>query len=280
MTALCNRNESMVTRIRVRQANSLGQRLRRRWRAWRGAGMVKSHAVHIVRIEGLDFKRVTFGDSATAAKVARGLEHLGRSGCFPQLLMHHASQVWVDFVAGRAPRPGDPADRPALIDFFVRLYRQPDATCSSQVSAQQERLQRDLAFLVRVDVLDAGRAGLLAGLGERLCPDRVWVGYDYVDPLAKNFILSGTTAVAIDVEALLGPVVLGAGLAKARLRWPFDPTREVLTRLADDFGRDLRPQAEWAELCFLAEYCKQKVLQGKPGYLRLDAFDRMLEGHV
>lgn len=280
MKAVYNGNESMAARIRIRQANSLAQRLRRRWRAWRGAAMVKSHTVHIVRVAGVDFKRVTFGDAATAASVAAGLEDLRDSDCFPRLLMHHVNQVWVDFVVGRPPRSSQSSDQASLIDFFVRLYSQPGAVCSAETSTQQARLRRDLSFLVQVGLLDGQRFDRIERLAVDVCPDRVWTGYDYVDPLSKNFILSGEKAVAIDVEALAGPVVLGTGLAKARLRWPRDPTREVLARLAEESGRDLRPQAAWAELCFLAEYFKQKVLQGKPGYLRLDAFDRLLERHA
>ncbi len=266
----------MVARIRVRHALPFWQRLRRHWRAWRGAGLGKTHEVHFVWIGKTRLKRVRFADAQTAREIAHGLEQLAGDGCFPTLLMAQGRQLWVDFVPGQAPRLNDPADRDRLVAFFVRLYARAPAT-ASKPDALSARLALDLDFLTRCGVLATERANRLLALERTLRPDRVWAGADYTDPVGKNFVIRDDVAVGIDIEALSSNSPLGTGLAKAWLRWPFDPAPEVFGRLPAD-GPDLGQQWAWVRLCFLGDYFKQKVLQGKPGYIRLEAFDRLLAG--
>jgi hypothetical protein len=265
----------MAGKIRVRHALPLWQRLRRCWRGWRGAGLAKTHVVHFVDIGEARFKRVLFADSETARAVAEGLEHLADSECFPGLLMHQERQLWVGYLPGRSPALNDPADQERLIDFFVRLYASIPPTVADPAPFSA-RLVRNLDFLSRTTVLTHARADQLRDLERRLRPDRVQVGYDYIDPLGKNFVVHGDRVVAIDIEALVPEMPLGTGLAKAKLRWPFDPSAQVLSRLAAAGGPELAGQLVWTELCFLCDYFKQKLLQGKPGYIRLEALDRLL----
>lgn len=269
----------MAGKIRVRHALPLWQRLRRYWRSWRGAGLTKTHAVHFVDIGEARFKRVQFADGGTARAVAEGLERLADSECVPGLLMHQERQLWVDYLPGRPPALDDPADQGRLIEFFVRLYTStPPAVADPALFSV--RLARNLDFLSRADVLTPARADQLRELERRLRPDRVQIGYDYIDPLGKNFVVQGDRVVAIDIEALVPETSLGTGLAKAKLRWPFDPSARVLSRLSAAGGPELAGQLVWTELCFLCDYFKHKVLQGKPGYIRLEALDRLLSAQT
>ena len=266
----------MAGKMRVKPALPLWQRLRRRWRAWRSAGLAKSHVVHFVRIGEAQFKRVRFAEAHTAQAIAGALERLADLNCFPELLLRHAEQIWVDYVPGAPPRLNDPADQERLTEFFVRLYGQPGIVASDPAPLTACML-RDLEFLCRAGVLMRDRARELQELEQELRPARVWLGYDYVDPLAKNFIIRDGRAVAIDIEALAAATPLGTGLAKAWLRWPSDPSAEVVRRLLDSGGAELSGQLQWTRLGFVCDYFKQKLLQGKPGYIRVEAFDRLLQ---
>lgn len=263
--------------IRRRPANSFWQRVRRRWRTWRGAMLAKSHHVEIVTLGGVDFKRVQFAESATAGLVAGHLEGLEPTGCVPSLVLHEGREVWVEYVVGRPPDPQILQGREQLIDFFVALYRCPGVHQSVLPERFHSALLRDLVFLGQTGVLTTELQQSCVDLAERVRPQSAWLGLDYIDPLTKNFIVRGGRAIAIDIEALTGPVPLGQGLAKARLRWPFDPVKAVLDRLADKGGVRLHEQMDWVELSFLASYFRQKILQGKPGHIRMNALEQLVE---
>lgn len=265
----------MAAKIRVRHAVPLWQRLRRRWRSWRGAALGKTHVVHFVDIGEARYKRVVFAELETAQAVVAALQALGGTGCVPALARHQDCEVWVDYVPGPPPKPSDPTHQACLIDFFRRLYAV-GGTLIDDPAPFIARLHSDLDFLVEAGVLTRERGARLKELEQRLRPPSVRVGLDYIDPLAKNFVVADEGLVAIDIEALVSDAILGTGLAKARLRWPFDPCPAVCGRLADGGGPDLSVQLPWAELCFLCEYFRQKLLQGKPGHVRLGALDRLL----
>lgn len=261
----------MSVKIRVRHALPLWERLRRRWRSLRGAGLNKTHVVHRVTIGEARLKRVRFADSERAGAAADALERLADSGCVPRLLMHQEAQLWVEYVPGRLANLADPADRERLLECFVRLYCAAPSTAMDP-SRYTARLQRDLEFLNASGVLQPERVDQLQALELRLRPSQVLVGYDYIDPLGKNFVIQGDRAVAIDIEALTADSLLGTGLAKAALRWPFDPSAAVLAGLTAASGPMLQNQLSWVRLCFLGDYFKQKLLQGKPGHIQVAAF--------
>ncbi|MGY6555700.1 MAG: hypothetical protein ACXIUM_14375 [Wenzhouxiangella sp.] len=238
--------------------------------------MSKTHVVHFVDIGEARYKRVIFAQARTAQTVVSALEALAASQCVPALVRHDDRAIWVDYVPGSPPRPHEPADQSRLVDFFRRLYAA-GARSSVDPAPFTARMGADLDYLVEAGLLMRGRATQLKALEARLRPNRAQVGLDYIDPLAKNFVVVDAGLIAIDIEALVMDALLGSGLAKARLRWPFDPVPQTLKRLEEDGGPDLRPQLAWTELCFLCGYFKQKLQQGKPGYVRLEALDRLLD---
>ena len=241
--------------------------------------MGKTHVVHFVDIGEARYKRVAFAGLETAQTVVSALEALAATQCVPGLVRHAGREVWVDYIPGRAPRLKDACDQARLVDFFSRLYSVGDAAAADPAPFAA-RLDSDLDFLVDAGVLLGERADRLREIEERLRPPSVWVGLDYIDPLPKNFVVADEALVAIDIEALVNDAILGTGLAKARLRWPFDPAAELLKRLVEGPGPDLEHQLPWAELSFLGSYFRQKLLQGKPGHVRMDALNRLASLHT
>ena len=261
--------------IRVRPANSLWQRLRRRWRAWRGAGMLKTHRVHILTIGRQRYKQVSFADTPRAEACAAALRALEPSGCFPALVRHHEHQVWTEFVNGHSPghSPGDaPDERAALVDFFVTLYARPAEGGAPDLPAHR----RELEFLHSAGYLEPARLKAVAERAERLAPANLALGHDYLDPVRKNFILTGAGAVGIDIEALLAGQPLGLGLAKARLRWLGDDHARVLEALRARGHGDVADQFEFVEQLFVVRYFVDKLIQRKPGHIDAGVLERLV----
>ncbi|MEM7055156.1 MAG: hypothetical protein AAF446_11535, partial [Pseudomonadota bacterium] len=111
-------------------------------------------------------------------------------------------------------------------------------------------------------------ADRLLGLAQRIQPDRVLTGWDYVDPVTKNFLLTSQKLVAIDVESLVSATPLGTGLAKAQLHWLDDAKLDSLQhRIHQQSGPDILPQIEYIALCFRVAWAKRKLLQGKRNFI-------------
>ena len=109
-----------------------------------------------------------------------------------------------------------------------------------------------------------------------LAPDQVWVGFDYTDPVLKNFVAAADDGriCAIDVESLEADQLIGFGVAKALLRW-MEPDRDVfLAHLAATRCPNFQPHFDFVELSFLAWYTKLMVLEEKWTRIELSHFDR------
>ena len=128
-----------------------------------------------------------------------------------------------------------------------------------------QELNRDLSFLRKVGVLSEAAASELDPAVERLAPEAVWVGFDYVDPVLKNFVMAADDGriCAIDIESLVDGQLLGTGVAKALLRW-MEPHRAVFLDALDGLGApDFRSYLPFVELSFLASYTKFMFLEKK-----------------
>jgi hypothetical protein len=261
--------------IRNTNAHSWWRRLHVRLRSMMGAA-VKSHVVHITRIGGCRYKRVTFPHASEAARVESNLEQVASVSRFPRLVYRHESSVWVDYVEGRAPDPRNPEHVEEVIALFADLYRNGSQSVELAGTGTHRRLCADLDFLRDVGVLSAQLGASLVDAAEELRPERAWMGFEYLDPLARNFIVAPTGMVAIDIEALHAERLLGIGLAKARLRWLEVDRASLFASLAELGAPDIGPQYDYAALSFLAGYAKQNVFRGRRRKVGAGDFEGLL----
>lgn len=256
----------------ARPANPLWRRLLRQWRRWRGGVMAKTHTVQIVERDGQRFKRVGFESVEEADRVAACLRELVALDRFPRLLAATGSTLEVAYVAGPLARRGRASDHQAVADFFADLYcAQPLRAVSAADTAMAQTLASDLAILAKAGLIDARAAERLDGLANQWQPELVWLGHEYIDPIARNFVIRDGRAMAIDIEALWRDQPLGQGLAKAALRWLEQPVDAVLREVGERAGIELAPQYPWVQLCFTAAYFRQKLAQKKSGHIRIEA---------
>jgi len=262
--------------MRYRNAHSWWRRLHLRLRVMRGAA-VKSHRVDTTHIAGRRYKRVIFKHASEAVRVADNLERVAPLGRFPALVHRHESCLWVNYLEGVTLDPRHAGHGEGLVEFFAALYRFAPYRVKLADTPIHQRLLADLDFLEDVAVLPVSLARRLAETAEDMRPVHAWMGFDYLDPLARNFIVTDTKAVAIDVEALEADRLLGMGLAKARLRWLDVERGRLLQWLAGRGAPDIGPQLDYAALSFLAAYSRQQVFRGKRRRIDPGDVERLLE---
>ena len=263
--------------ILAKSANPWWRRLHHAWLALTGRQRHKSNETWFVEFGGLRIKQVAFPDSAEAGRVETLLRDTDGLNLFPGFVYRLENTVWVRFLPGHKPRPGDATDVTAMARFFIDLYQARPVERRLDDTDLHGRLLANLKMLGEAACLDPGRVSALEALAERIRPERVWTGLDYIDALAKNFIISDGRAVGIDIEAMHDGILLGTGLAKARHRWLNDQADPVIDRLREHGGPDLAPQWPYVRLNFLASYGVQNLMRGKAGRIRADAFDALLD---
>jgi len=272
-----------------KSANPWWRRLHHAGQALLGRQRHKSNETRFVEFGGLRCKQVAFPDSAEARRVESMLREFEESGLFPGFVFRLESTLWVRFVDGRAPRADNPRDVDAAGRFFVGLYRARPVERRLADTDLHPRLIAKLRMLGEAGRLDDARIEALETLAEKLRPESVWTGPDYIDALAKNFIIAehprgdragdDSYSVGIDIEALRDGELLGTGLAKACHRWLGEAADQFVDALAAEGGPDLRPQYAYTRLQFLAGYGVQNLMRGKPGRIRAEAFDKLLDAH-
>lgn len=266
-------------------AHSWPRRLYFGWlQRWRGV-FAKRQSVYFVSMHGKRYKRVVFGDSAQAAEVENALDAFAGSGRFPAVIYRHENELLLDFVKGREFDPSDSADRARLARFLAELWQRAPVETPRAELPFDARLAVDLEFLIQARVVDADRARALSARAESVAPETLQIGFDYVDPVAKNFVIAGEEAgrkqaprlVAIDVESLRADQALGAGLAQASLRWlaPGD-VATLASQVAESGGPDIDAQLEYVRLITTVAWTKRKLLQGKTNFIRAEHFDALL----
>jgi hypothetical protein len=270
---------SSRSRFRVESPHPVGRRLRAALARFLGDRLQKSIRVTLVTIEGVRFKRVEFPDSYAAARIEHNLELFSTSEHFPSLVTRYENEVWVKFVDGDRVTTIDENFTARFADFCAELFAHRARSVPAAESMFPSRLTRDLGFLHAVSVLPDALHREISAVADRLCPPRVWVGFDYRDPVLKNFVLrrgSGTLC-AIDIESLRDEQLIGIGIAKALLRWlhPFRDT--FFDRLTRDRVPDIRSDFPFIELCFLASWTKRNFLERKWRSVDLTLFDRFRE---
>ena len=113
-------------------------------------------------------------------------------------------------------------------------------------------------------VIDHPTYNMLDRVVDPLTPAQVWLGYDYTDPLRRNFIATDDGRLRIiDVESLRGDYLLGSGVAKARLVWMEPYQVQFFGEMKKFSAPDFEAYLPFVELHFLTQRIKISLLHGK-----------------
>lgn len=236
----------------------------------------KRQSVYFVDINGTRFKRVVLGDSYEASQVEQALKLAPAQARFPRLIQRHENELLLFFVEGRKFDTSSTTDRNALAGFFSALYA--SGWRSESSVSLQSALEIDLEFLVAAGLIEPALSEYLLARAAELRPAEIQVGLDYVDPVAKNFVMDGEAIVAIDVESLRPDVPLGTGIAKAGVHWlARDQVPDFITRVDHAADFTLSAQMPFVELCFRVGWIKRKLLQGKHRSIRVELLRELVE---
>lgn len=240
-------------------------------RSW----LKKSQQLRIVTVNGVRYKRLLLGDAYTAGRIERTLEAFGPSPRLPRLVTRFENEVWLEFVPGEALTHADDSVLAEVTAFYSEVYSRATRTVCSSDTALPQRLERDLAFLRETGVISIEAWRDLSATAQRIAPPTMAVGFEYTDPVLKNFVRpeTGGPLRAVDVESLVQDRPLGVGVAKASVYWLAPAQRERLLAELDATLPQLRAQLPFVELCFLARWTKTKFLSGKRKLAHEQRFD-------
>ena len=212
-------------------------------------------------------------DSYLAFEIERNLEYFRGSGIFPNIVIRYEREIWVEFVEGHPIKKIDEPLVRKMADFYSRLYAESPRLVETDKTIFPDRLDRDLHFLNQVGILSDGLLGELRKSTDILRPNHCWIGFDYTDPVRKNFVFNPKTQLlcAVDVEGLVSEYLIGMGAAKALVRWLNPFKDEFLRLMAINDGPDFQAYYGFIELCFLAQWMKRAFFERdwkaiKPGY--------------
>lgn len=269
-----------MQRFRFHQSSAYGgwHRLRTVLLRARGGGMGKSQRLYFVTLNGHRYKRLILQDSSTARGLEARLERLGFGPAFPRVVTRYENELWLEFVDGRAVTVADPKPVEAVAGFYAALHRNGPRLATLEDSRLLLRLSRDLDFLCQAGVIDGGRHDRLGEAAQRLAPEALWMGLDYVDPVLKNFVLrdDGAGLCAVDAESLVDDYPLGTGIAKALLHWLRPWEEDFWAHFEAAGGPAIRGAFPFVELCFVTRWTKTKVLTGKHKAVDPRYFERFL----
>lgn len=252
------------------------RRLREALTRLRGGRGPKSHRLSFVTVNGHRYKRLILRDSYLAAEIARSLRSFGETPHIPTLVMRHENEIWVEFVEGSALAASDPGAVSMLAAFYAAVYARAPRQVSTAGASFHRSFLRDLHFLHRVGVLSDASHGDLVTVAERLAPEQAWVGFDYKDPLLKNFVVRNDDGglCAVDVKSLTPDTLIGIGVAKALDRW-LEPHREAFFAEFRQHGApDFAGYFPYVELFFTAHWTKRACFAGRSSYLDPERFER------
>jgi hypothetical protein len=238
----------------------------------------RSQRVFQIQIGDARFKRIVFADSHHAAAVAARLQTFAADRIYPGVLLERERELWVEFIDGEPVQRADDTLIDALASLLCVLMKRAPRRIALRETPWLANLELDLAFLARVGVLGAAQAQRLGGVARERAPAEVWVGYDCIDAILKNFVWAdGGGLRAVDVESLGADVLLGTGAAKASLRWLGERRGDFLTRLSELGAPDFIPYFDFVELVFRAFWQKSSFLEKKRRFVDPGVFAPFLE---
>ena len=240
-----------------------------------GTRLQKAKSLHFVTINGKQFKRLVFCDSYLAVEIERNLECFRGAGIFPDIVIRYEREIWVEFVEGNLIRKIDELLVEKVANFYSRLYAEAPRLVETNKTIFPDRLDRDLHFLNQVGIVSEGLLAELRKSVDILRPNHCWIGFDYTDPVRKNFVLNPRTHMlcAVDVEGLVTEHLIGMGAAKALVRW-MNPFKEEFFRLlAMKDAPDFQTYYGFVELCFLAQWMKRAFFERDWKVIKSDYFE-------
>lgn len=229
------------------------------------AWLRKSQHLRLVQVNGVRYKRLVLHDAFIASEIERNLEAFGPSPRLPKLVTRFENEIWVEFVPGEVLTRVDDAALADIGAFYVELYSRAKRVQRTAETPWPQRLQRDLEFLRATHLIGDATWSDLVATAQRITPAELSLGFDYTDPVLKNFVrpARGGPLCAIDVESLVRERPIGAGIAKAAVFWLEPQMRSRLLESLHAAVPELRAQLPFVELCFLARWTKTKFLTGK-----------------
>lgn len=228
-----------------------------------GTRLQKDKSIHFVTVNGQRFKRLTLCDSYLAAEIEQHLTRFAGSGYFPPLVTRYESEIWLEYVEGASIQSVDEEFVLKIAEFYATVYRVNSELLDVTQLAFQGSLLQDLRFLNQISILTHDSYRDLQAAVKDLTPKQVWVGYDYTDPVLKNFILrtdNGQICV-VDIDGLAGSQLLGMGVAKACVRWLAHYRPLFFSHLSSQGAPDFQQYFAFVELCFLAKWTKRAFLE-------------------
>ncbi len=228
-----------------------------------GTRLQKAKSLHYVTINGHRFKRLILCDSFLATEIEQSLEGFRESGYFPPLVGRYEHEIWLEYVEGVPVQSVNEDFVLKVAEFYATMYGANPTLVNTKQSPFPERLSQDLRFLLQIGVLPQASYQDLQAAVPDLIPEQVWVGYDYTDPVLKNFLQRSEDGriCVVDVDGLAGNQLLGTGVAKACVRWLGPYQSLFFSSLAKQGAPDIQKYFSFVELCFLAKWMKRAFLE-------------------
>ena len=228
-----------------------------------GTRLQKDKNIHFVTVNGQRYKRLILCDSYLASEIEQSLDCFASSGFFPPLLTRYEREIWLEFIEGQSIRSVNEPLVLQIADFYATIYRMNPVLVKTTEWSHHGRLLNDLRFLYQIGVFTQASYQDLHSTAVALTPDQVWIGYDYTDPVLKNFILrpeDGRLCV-IDVDGLACQQLIGTGVAKACVRWLGSYRAAFFSSLANQQVPNFQQYFDFIELCFLAKWTKRAFFE-------------------
>ena len=228
---------------------------------------------------GKRFKRLILRDTALATEFERNLEAFKGSPYFPAVAIRYEHELWLEYVEGSSITTVDAALVEKIADFYAATYRHSAQAVSIAETTVLYRLQRDLSILNQVGILPESVYRSLSTAAEKLAPESVWIGFDYVDAVRKNFIVTHRDGLVcgVDADSLRKDQLIGTGVTSALARWLGPFQTPFFQHLFRDGVPDFRPYLPFIELCYFAAWTKMYFFERKKKRIDPGLFERFCE---
>lgn len=244
-----------------------------------GSRLQNSQQTLFTTRNGKRFKRLILRDTALAAEFERNLESFKGSPHFPAVAIRYEHELWLEYVEGSPIAEVDDTLVEKVADFYAATYRRSAQAVNITETAVLYRLHRDLSILNQIGIISEAAYRSLSSAAEKLAPESVWLGFDYVDAVRKNFIVTPRDGLVcgIDADSLRQDQLIGTGVISALTRWLGPFQNAFFQHLFRDGVPDFRPYLPFIELCYLAAWTKMYFFEKKRKKIDAGLFERFYE---